>query len=131
MNYFQLATDPRDDQYGRLSAAVLGALREAVRYRLDRGETKASIAERIGCDRSQLSRALNGRVGNLTLRTISDILWAVEHEPEDFKAHPYEEISSNYVCRAPATIKANAAPANVTASAMPAGTVVVRTLEIA
>jgi hypothetical protein len=31
----------------------------------------------------------------LTLRTISDVLWATDHEPKDFEADPIEELSQN------------------------------------
>ena len=96
MSYFRLNADPRELQYGRLASNVLGSLRNAVAKRQAGGATRAAIAEQIGCDRSQLSRVLNGNVSNLTLRTISDILWATRHEPEAFKATAYEELSPNY-----------------------------------
>jgi hypothetical protein len=87
----------REAQYGRLVHNVLNMLNDAVHHRISEGETKASIARIIGCDRSSLSRILNGNIRNLTLRTISDILWATNYEPQDFSADPVEVISPNYV----------------------------------
>jgi len=78
---------------------VLRTLNDAVGRRQSDGETRLSIAQKIGCNRSQLSRTLNGSVSNLTLRTISDILWATSHEPIDFDADAWEDISSNFPVR--------------------------------
>lgn len=89
--------DPqREAQYARFALSILGALNDAVGRRTAGGETKASLASKIGCNRSQLSRVLNGNVGNITIRTISDILWATRHEPLEFAADSYEDISPNY-----------------------------------
>lgn len=87
--------DARGAAYARLASRVLETLNEAVGKRLSEGKTKASIAERIGCNRSQLSRLLNGSVKNLTVRTISDVLWATDHDPRDFLADPLEQLSPN------------------------------------
>lgn len=76
---------------------VINVLNDAVRRRVSEGESRTKIAEKIGCQRSQLSRTLNGNVPNLTIKTISDILWATGHEPQDFIAEAYEDISPNYV----------------------------------
>lgn len=87
----------REAQYGRLVMNVLNALNQAVARRQSEGETRTYLAEKIGCDRSQISRTLNGNVKNITIRTISDILWAARHEPEDFSVDAFEDISPNYV----------------------------------
>ena len=97
MNSFAFKTDPRETQYARLVFGVLGTLREAVDRRVGEGLTKSAIAKRIGKDKSALSRTLNGRTRNLTLKTVSDILWAVDYEPEEFDADPLEELSPNHV----------------------------------
>lgn len=97
MKFFDLRINPRDAQYARLTAEVQRALQQAVELRIAQGETKTSIAKSLGCHRSVLTRVLNGNVTNLTLRTISDILWATQHEPDKFRADPYELISKNYV----------------------------------
>jgi transcriptional regulator with XRE-family HTH domain len=84
--------DSRGAAYARLASRVLEALNEAVQRRLGDGVTRSDIADRLGCHRSQLSRVLNGTVPNLTLRTIADILWATDHEADDFRADPVEVV---------------------------------------
>jgi transcriptional regulator with XRE-family HTH domain len=97
MSSFAIKVDPREAQYARLAFAVLKTLRRAVDRRADEGLTKSAIAKRIGKDKSALSRILNGRTRNLTLKTVSDILWAVDYEPTEFEAEPLEELSPNHV----------------------------------
>lgn len=94
---FEFKVDDRDLKYGRLASGILAMLRGAVDHRVSQGESKASIANRIGRDRSSLSRILNGRVPNLTLRTISDILTATDHTPGEWEAAPDEQLSPNHV----------------------------------
>lgn len=96
MSSFGLKIDPRETQYARLAGNVLKVLKAAVAHRVADGVSQTEIADRIGMDKSRLSRILNGRVKNVTVRTVSDILWAAEHEPEEFSADPLEDISPNY-----------------------------------
>ena len=88
--------DERGAAFGRLASRVLETLNEAVDLRRAQGETITAIAYHIGCHKSLLSRILNGNTSNLTLRTISDILWATRHDPQDFRADPIELISPNW-----------------------------------
>lgn len=97
MNSFVIKVDPREAQYARLAFGVLRTLREAVDRRVSEGLTKSAIAQRMNSDKSSLSRVLNGRTRNLTLKTISDILWATDFEPVDFEADPLEDLSANHV----------------------------------
>lgn len=97
MNSFAIKVDPREAQYARLVFGVLRTLREAVDRRVGEGLTKTTIADRIGCDKSALSRVLNGRTRNLTLKTVSDILWATDFEPVEFDADAMEDLSPNHV----------------------------------
>ncbi len=98
MTYSQVPlVDSRKAAFARLASRVLEALDEAVSTRVAEGKTKREIADRIGCDRSSLSRVLNGTTSNITLRTISDILWATDFDPQDFRADPIEKISPNWV----------------------------------
>lgn len=98
MNSLQPIDDRmREAQYGRFASNILRVLREAVDRRVAEGETKASLAGKLGWNRSQLSRLLNGNVGNITIKSISDILWAARFEPEDLEAMAHEDISPNYV----------------------------------
>lgn len=96
MNSFELKIDPRESQYARLAGQVLRTIRSAVDRRVNEGVSQNEIARRISMDKGSLSRVLNGRISNLTLRTISDILWATEHDPVEFSADAIEDISPNY-----------------------------------
>jgi transcriptional regulator with XRE-family HTH domain len=98
MKSSEFQIDDREALYGRLVSDVLVTLQHAVQHRVEQGATRAQIAERIGCARSQLSRVLNGHVPNLTVRTIADILWAAEFEPCEFSAEAIDTISPNRQC---------------------------------
>lgn len=87
--------DARRAAYARLASRVLEGLNDAVQRRVAEGISRSEIADRLGCHRSRLSRVLNGTVPNLTLRTISDILWATDYESRDFVADPLEELTAN------------------------------------
>ncbi len=89
--------DDRKAAFARLASRVIETLNGAVTKRKDEGHSMVSIADRIGYNRSALSRTLNGTTRNITLRTISDILWATNFDPKDFSADPIEEISPNWV----------------------------------
>lgn len=89
--------DSRKAAFARLASRVLEALNDAVSTRKDEGQTLTVIADRIGCNRSSLTRTLNGSSANMTLRTISDILWATNFDPQDFTADPIEKISPNWL----------------------------------
>jgi transcriptional regulator with XRE-family HTH domain len=91
----QPLVDERGAAFGRLASRILEVLNDAVDYRRERGDTLKDMAMRIGCHRSLLSRTLNGTSPNLTIRTISDILWAAHFEPQDFAADPIELLSPN------------------------------------
>jgi len=88
----QPLVDGRQAAFARLVASIVDALNEAVDHRTGDGSTRKEISEKIGCDRSALTRTLRGEGRNLTLKTISDILWACDYEPEEFLAEPIEEI---------------------------------------
>ena len=96
MNSFELKVDPKEAQYTRFAGAVLNMLKAAVQRRTAEGLSQREIAGRMGVDAGALSRTLNGRVRNLTLKTVSDILWATEHEPVEISADALEDISGNY-----------------------------------
>lgn len=48
--------------------------------KLESGATLQSVAEKIGGDRSAIHRLLNGE-GNLTLRKVAELSWALGKEP--------------------------------------------------
>lgn len=96
MTSFARKTDPRRRQYARFAQTVLETLREAVDRRTAEGLSRKEIAGRIDMAPSSLTRVLNGRVKNITIRTLSDILWAAEHEPVEFGSDAIEDICGNY-----------------------------------
>jgi transcriptional regulator with XRE-family HTH domain len=102
MSFFDLSVEPRDAQYGRFASSVLRVLKSAVGERLHGGQSQREIADRLGWHASQLSRVLNGRVSNITIKTVSDVLWACDYEPCEFEASPSESLCSNFekVCDA-------------------------------
>jgi transcriptional regulator with XRE-family HTH domain len=97
MNSSLPLTNQRGAAFTRLASRVLEALNEAIDHRREEGQTLTQIADRLGYNRSVLSRVLNGTSSNLTLRTISDVLWAANYDPQDFKADPIEKICPNWV----------------------------------
>lgn len=95
MSYLQFQVDPREAAYGRLVSGVLGVLRRAVATRVAADISKAEIALDAHLSAGHLSRILNGNVRNITLRTVSDLLWATKHDPRDFEADAFELLSEN------------------------------------
>lgn len=91
--HFRPLVDQRGAAFARLVSRVTDTLNRAVEHRKSEGVTLKAAADKIGVHRSALSRVLNGTSRNLTLRTISDILWALEYEPQDFDADPLESIN--------------------------------------
>jgi hypothetical protein len=94
MSSFRLNFDPRDAQYARLASNILRVLKLAVGTRVANGATQAQISDRLGWKKGQLSRIVNGRVSNITIRTFSDVLWACDFEPSEITADPLELLVS-------------------------------------
>ena len=101
MNSFELTVSPRQSQYGRFASAILRVLKEAVEARVGGGQTQREIASRLDWHPSQLSRVLNGRVSNISIQTVSDLLWACDFEPREFEADPVEMLCPNAHIKAP------------------------------
>lgn len=91
----QPLVDQRGAAFARLASRILSTLNAAADLRKAEGRTLSDAADKLGWHRSALSRILNGTKSNVTLRSISDILWAFDFEPKDFGADPLEEINSN------------------------------------
>ncbi|UWQ40065.1 helix-turn-helix transcriptional regulator [Leisingera aquaemixtae] len=83
MTYFDFDIDEKD----LASAKFIGETRRGlvkclINARMkDPSISQSKIAEKIGMDKSSLSRILNGQ-GNVTLRTIAEVAWALNLEPE-------------------------------------------------
>jgi hypothetical protein len=66
--------------YLKLAGDIERQLREAYHSRFESGqETQSSLAKKLGVDRSAVNRRLVGRT-NMTIETIADMVWALEHE---------------------------------------------------
>lgn len=79
MPSFRQLKDDRRRMFLALVGSVEGQLREAYAKRQERGlDTQASLAAKLGVDRSVIHRRLNG-AENMTLRTVADLVWALDH----------------------------------------------------
>ena len=64
--------------YLRLVGAIESQLRDAYARRHDEGVTQSSLARKVGVGRAAINRRLTGRA-NLTIKTIADLVWALDH----------------------------------------------------
>src|SRR5580658_491798 len=79
MRSFRQKPSNRRAIYLHLAGSIESQLREAYAKRHDCGlDTQASIAERLGIDRSAVKRRLTGRT-NMTIETLADMAWALGH----------------------------------------------------
>ena len=79
---FRLKISAKDRATGRFKGRVNRALVKAVvKAKGDRKLTQSQIADKMGVDKSTLSRIMNGQ-GNLTLKTIGDISWVLGLRPD-------------------------------------------------
>lgn len=95
---FSVKISAKDRATGRFMSRVHRALIKAVNQaKADKQISQAQIAEAMGVDKSVVSRILNGE-GNLTLKTIGDISWAVGLRPEFRfeKIAPIVDVTSNH-----------------------------------
>ncbi|ANL45821.1 helix-turn-helix domain-containing protein [Rhizobium phaseoli] len=74
---FQFELDPREEASAALIADVAQNLRAAVNeFRASHGGSQSDIAAKLDTDRAVLSKCLSG-FRNITLKTLSDIAWAI------------------------------------------------------
>lgn len=79
MRSFKRQPDNRRSIYLQLAGSIEGQIRQAyAKCHEDFGVTQASIAEKLGVDRSVVHRRLSGRT-NMTIETIADMVWALGH----------------------------------------------------
>lgn len=79
---FSLGLSAKEKAAGRFAARTHRILAQAVRKaKVEKGITQSQIAAALGVNKSVVSRLLSGE-GNLTLRTIGEIAWAVGLRPE-------------------------------------------------
>ena len=78
---YELKIDPRKRVAARLIGAVRKALISAAMDERDAtGLTQQAIADRLGVHRSFVTKLLKNE-GNLTLRSIADLAWALGYQP--------------------------------------------------
>lgn len=68
--------DPRSKNAGRLVYRVQKELQDAL---AESGLRQQQVAERLAVDKSIVNRRFTGRA-NLTLRSIADLAWAMDHD---------------------------------------------------
>lgn len=79
---FEFSLDPKDKASAEFMTRVHGVLaREFKRAAKEKKLSRADIARLLGVDRSVITRALNGK-SNITIRTLSDLCWAMGVEPD-------------------------------------------------
>lgn len=96
-----------------------------VRHCKDNGITKSMLADRLGVNKSVVTKMLSGK-SNLTLRSVGELCWAIDVKPE-FRAVDFPDVgnggdiearnaeyamTSSLVKRATSTSAANAMQAN-------------------
>lgn len=80
MTSFHLSSDPRSRKAGRFLRQVRQELQNAlVEEKAKRKLTQAELARILGVDRSVINRQLTGK-GNISLRAIADIAWALNRD---------------------------------------------------
>lgn len=79
--------DPADQRIYATEKAKLAVTEALLRAIRDASLARQSAAIAIGCSKSHLSQLLSGR-RNMTVRSISDILWACDFELSDLTVKP-------------------------------------------
>jgi hypothetical protein len=78
---YRLKIDPRQRKAGRFIGLVRDSFLRAISDERKSGNrvTQQAIAQKLGVDRSVVNRWLTGEA-NLTLRSISDLAWALDRD---------------------------------------------------
>lgn len=80
MRSFLNNVDKRRALYLKLAGSVESQLRDAYAKRHDAGiDNQTTVGKKLGVGRSVINRRLSGHA-NLTLETIADMLWALDHD---------------------------------------------------
>jgi len=104
---YQLKIDPRKRQAGRLISKAHREIQKAfVRASREDGLTQQKLAQKLGLDRSVVNRILMGE-GNLTLRTISDLAWALGYLPVIELKKDMPKVNSNHFDCTDTDVKVN------------------------
>lgn len=96
MSFSRQAVSNRRQVYLSLSSTIEGKLRDAYAKRHAAGlDTQASIAAKLGVNRSAINRRLTGRI-NMTIETIADMVWALGYCIEVDIFDPYVRPSNSH-----------------------------------
>lgn len=100
MTFFDFEIDEKDLASAKFFGDTRRCLVEAFleENKNDRQINQALIARKIGMDKGTLSKILRGQ-GNMTLRTLSDIAWALGFVPEVHLHRQNEAKQSNHMPR--------------------------------
>lgn len=112
---YQMRTDERSRKAGRFVSRVHKAIQKAV---VRSGLKQNDIATKLGLDRSIVNRRILGQ-SNLTLRTIADFAWALDHDIE-FDLVPRKtgkDVNRPAPEATPSGITVTAATSNISSSA--------------
>lgn len=78
MTSFLFKLDPKDEAAASLFDQVYHQLHKAADQARQRGTTLTELADKVGLDKSRVSRMLNGEA-NLTLRSLAVLAHALDH----------------------------------------------------
>ena len=80
MSSYKISVDPKRKAFTRLISAIHRELAAALeREGRARNLTQSDVANTLGVNKSAISRRLSG-TSNLTLKSISDLAWALGHD---------------------------------------------------
>lgn len=87
---YQIKIHPKRKIFARLLGEIHDQLYQAFNKRAEEdGLTKTALADKLGVHKSLITRKFNG-TSNLSIRTLSEMAWALKHHPE-FTMKAYEE----------------------------------------
>lgn len=96
MKSFKFNVPNRRKVFSRFLYDIYNELFQAYEQKKEKeGLTKKEIAVRLNKDQAAITRWFNGN-GNMTLETVSDLMWAMDHRPT-FQAIECNEIEENNV----------------------------------
>lgn len=79
----------------KLSGMIEGQLRDAYAKKYEAGAlNQSSLAEKLGINRSAVHHRLAGRT-NMTIETIADMVWGLDHDIELKIFDPAESVTNN------------------------------------
>ncbi len=94
---FLFELDPKDEASARLIGDIGRQLQKTLVERKAAGKlTQQEIANRIGIDRARVNKCFSG-VNNLTLRSLAELVWAMDAEIDvDIRLPEKNAVSVNY-----------------------------------